>query len=366
MSHTARDDARDRRARHHVLLALPGCGFVKIAVAFDTPHQGWEDEDFKREVAAEVEEAEYEVAEALMASGHDVSLIGVHDDLHHLTDRLVTFQPDLVFNCAEGCYDRPQLDYLFAALLEAEGYRYTGSPPIALLTTRNKAMSKKVLAYHGIRVPGFVTYRRMEIVDEPPELAFPLIVKPLQEDASEGISLASVVRTVDALAERVRFVHETFGQTAIAEEYVEGRELYVGVIGNDDALELLPITEMVFDKELTKPEERIATKMAKWDVPYRERRGIRNVFARPIARAARERIEEICRTAFRALWLRDYARLDVRLTADGDVWVIEANANPFISFGHDMANAAEKAGMDYYAFIRRLAEIAVERHRRDG
>jgi D-alanine-D-alanine ligase len=339
---------------------------MKIAVVFDTPHEGWEDEDFKAEVAAEVEEAEYEVAEALMANDHDVFMVGVNDDLHHLTAQLADFRPDLVFNCAEGFLGDSLLDYVFAALLESEGYPYVGSPPIALLTTRNKAMSKKLLAYHDIQVPGFATYHLADQVREVPHLTFPLIVKPLQEDASEGIAIASVVRDVDALAERVRFVHESFGQPAIAEEFVEGRELYVSIIGNGSHLDILPIVEMVFDKDRTRPEERIATKSAKWDVPYRERKGIRNVFARPIAQASLEQIEHICRMAFRSLWLRDYARLDVRLTPEGAVWVIEANANPFISFGHDMANAAEKAGMDYYAFIQRIVEVALGRHGHDS
>lgn len=335
---------------------------MKIAVVFDTPYQGWDDEDFKQEVAAEVEEAEYEVAEALMACEHDVLLVGVHDDFGHMIEHLSEFAPDVVFNCAEGFLDDPRLDYLFPALLEAEAYRYTGSPPIALLTTRNKAMSKKLLAYHGVQVPRFVTYRLAEEVAAPPELAFPLIVKPLQEDASVGIASASVVSDADGLAERVRFIHERFHQPAIAEQFVEGRELYVSVLGNGDHLEMLPIIEMVFNRERTRPEERIATKAAKWDVPYRERKGIRNVFARPIARASRERIEAMCRTAFQTLWLRDYARLDVRLAADGEPWLIEVNANPYISFGHDMANSAEKAGLDYYAFIQRIVDETMARH----
>jgi D-alanine-D-alanine ligase len=336
---------------------------VKIAVAFDTPYVGWEDEDFKNEVAAQAEEAEYEVAEALMAYGHEVLLVGVHDDFQQMLDRLREFEPEIVFNCAEGFHENPALDYLFPALLEAEGYRHTGAAPLALLTTRNKAMSKKVLAYHGIRVPGFVTYRLSEeVLDAPSDLAFPLIVKPLQEDASAGISQASVVSDPQSLADRVHFVHERFNQPAIAEEFVEGRELYVGLLGNGENLEMLPIVEMVFDKIANKPEERIATKLAKWDVPYRERRGIRNVFARPISQAARERIEATCRMAFRTLWLQDYARLDVRLTPADDVWVLEANANPFISFGHDLANAAEKAGMDYYAFINRIVDEALGRY----
>ena len=245
-----------------------------------------------------------------------------------------------------------------------DSYRYTGAPPLALQMTRNKAISKKVLAYFGIQVPSFVSYRLHESVERSPDLRYPLIVKPIQTDASAGIAQASVVQDHASLAERVSFIHERFGQGAIAEEFVDGRELYVSILGNDDQLEVLPITEMVFDKRKTRPEERIATQFAKWDESYRERKGIRNVLARPLAKAVRQRIVEVCRTAFRALWLRDYARLDIRLTDDGGVWVIEANANPFISYGHDMANAAEKAGMEYCEFIQRIVDAAVARYDR--
>ena len=335
---------------------------MKVAVVFDTPYDGWEDEDFKKEVTAEVEEPEYEVAEALMANSHDVLLVGVNDDLTHLIERIQEYDPDLVFNCAEGFHGDSRLDYVFPAVLEAEGFPYTGTAPIGLLTSRNKGMSKKLLGYHGIRVPGFVTYRLTDDPTSPSDLTFPLIVKPLQEDASAGIAKASVVHDIEHLAERVIHIRDNFGQPAIAEEFIEGRELYVSVLGNATQLQVLPIVEMVFDKDRTNPYERIATKAAKWDLPYRERKGIRNVFARPIAQAALDQIEEICHTAFRALWLRDYARLDVRLTAENEVWMIEANANPFISFGHDMANAAEKVGMDYYAFVERLVTMAMERY----
>jgi D-alanine-D-alanine ligase len=184
----------------------------------------------------------------------------------------------------------------------------------------------------------------------------------MQTDASAGIAQASVVYDQAGLAERVAFVHDRFQQPAIAEEFIDGRELYVSVVGNGDDLEILPIIEMVFDRDKTRPEERIATQSAKWDESYRGRKGIKNVFARRIARAGKAKIEEICRTAHRVLWLRDYARLDVRLTESGEVWVIEANANPFISWGHDVANAAEKAGMKYPAFIDRIVREAADRH----
>ncbi len=341
---------------------------MRIAIIFDTPWTGWSIAQhwaqMEKEVAAwdtHEPEMEYQIADALRQRGHEVSLVGVHDDIQALAAGLAEVKPDLVFNCAESFHGNAELDYLYASVVEAEGYNYTGSPPLALLVTRNKAMSKKVLAYHDIQVPGFATWRPGERVGKATDLRFPLIVKPLQTDASAGIAQASVVSDRAALVERVAFVHQRFEQPAIAEEFIDGRELYVSLVGNGDTLDILPITEMVFDRKKTRPEERIATQNAKWDEAYRGRKGIKNVFARPISRAGRKRIEEICRTSYRALWLRDYARLDVRLTDSGEVWVIEANANPFVSWGHDVANAAEKAGMEYSDFIDRIVREAAAR-----
>ena len=344
---------------------------MRIAVVFDTPYAGWHHPDHERQMAKEVAawktdepEMEYQIADALRHRGHEVFLIGVGDDLQYLVRSLSEFQPDLVFNAAEAFHGNPSLEYLVPGVLEAEGFRYTGATPQALLVSRNKAMSKKVLAYHDIRVPAFATWRPGEALESRPDLRYPLIVKPLQSDASAGIAQASVVQDEASLLERVALVHERFHQPAIAEEFVDGRELYVSVVGNEESLDILPITEMVFDKRKTKAEERIATKSAKWDEDYRARKGIRNVFARPIAASARERIESICRTAFRALWLCDYARLDVRLAADGEIWFLEANANPFISYGHDMANAALMSGLEYYDFVQRLVDEAMARYDR--
>jgi len=342
---------------------------MRIVVTFDTPYDGWEHPDHERQMATEVAawkhdepEMEYQIADALRLKGHDVMLVGVRNDLQYLVRCLEEIRPDLVFNGVEAFHGHAGLEYMVPGMLEAEGYRYTGSPPLSLLVSRNKAMSKKILAFHGIRVPAFITCRPGEALAVPADLRFPLIVKPLQTDASAGIAQASVVQDHSSLADRVAMMHDRFAHPAIAEECVDGRELYGSLLGNGNDLDILPITEMVFDKRRTRPEERIATQSAKWDEDYRSRKGIRNVFARPLARAVRHRIEDICRTAFRALWLRDYARLDVRVAADGEVWVLEANANPFISYGHDMANAAQKAGMDYYEFIQRLVDEAVARY----
>lgn len=338
---------------------------MRVAILFDSPYVGWNPERHAAQMAKEAAmggdfepDVEYQVGNVCQKLGHDVCLVGVRDDLREITSTLAEFKPDVCVNLVEEFMGNPNLDYLVPSLLEAQGYKYTGSPPLALLVTRNKAMSKKVLAFHGVQVPGFVTYR---VGEKPPpkvDMRFPLIVKPLQSDASEGISLASLVHDRAALAERVAFVHERFSQSAIAEEYVEGRELYATMIGNGDELQILPLVEMVFDAS-TAPQERFATKTAKWDATYRERRGIKNVFARRLSKRAQERVEQTCRTAYRALWLRDYARLDVRLAKNDEVWFLEANANPFLAEGHDSAESAAKAGLDYPALIQRILDDAV-------
>jgi len=341
---------------------------MRIAVVFDSPFDWTPDQhaaEMRKQIAnrRNVEpEMEYQVANALVKNGHEVLPLGIHDDLRDMSTRLGEWSPDLVFNATEAFLENSNLDYLVPALLEAEGYRYTGAPPLALLVTRNKSMSKKVVAFHGIKVPQFKSYRVGEQPSASDELRFPLIVKPLASDASEGISQASIAHDVSALVERVAWVHDRFAQPAIAEEYIEGRELYATMIGNGDKVEVLPIVEMVFDEASTRPEERIATQYAKWDMSYRKRRGIKNIFARPISKLARQRLLDTCLFAYRAFWLRDYARIDVRLTKDNEIWFIEANANPFLSYGHDSAEAAHKAGMRYNAFIQRIVDEAMARH----
>lgn len=345
---------------------------MRVSVVFDTPRVRWTPDDHRHqmelELAGEVPhepEMEYQVAGALLERGHDVLLVGVHNDPRAVPDHCAAWKPDIVVNCSESFLGDGSLDYVCATLLEACGHHYTGSSPLALQVTRDKAMSKKILAYHGVKVPDFVVYRTREQVTDAPPLAFPLIVKPLAADASAGIAHASVVDDVPALADRVAFVHERFRQPALVEQFITGRELYAGMLGNDERLQILPLTELVFDKEKNEPEERIATQAAKWTDAYRKRRGIRTVFARPVSAVARERIESACRAAGRALWLRDYARIDFRLTDDDEVWVLEANANPFISKGHEMANSAAKVGLSYPDFIEGIVQEALTRAERD-
>jgi D-alanine-D-alanine ligase len=332
---------------------------MKIAVIFDSLHPEWEDAAFKREVEEKAAEAEYDVARALLAAGHDVLMIGIGDDVAPLLKKLADFQPKLVFNGCEGFRKNARHEYAIAALLDMYAYRYTGSSPTALLVARNKSLTKKILAYHGIRVPAFAEFHEGDTLVRPSELRFPLIVKPLLEDASIGIAQASVVEDDPSLAQRVEFIHTKYHQAAIVEELVEGREVYVGLIGNDE-LQVLPLTEMTFGEPET-GEHRIATYKAKWDEDYRKKKKIKNVFAKGVSEELTRRIGDICSTAFHALWLQDYGRVDVRLAHDNEVYVLEVNPNPFIAAEHEMAEAAEKAGLKYNAFIQRIVDEAMAR-----
>jgi D-alanine-D-alanine ligase len=334
---------------------------VKVAVVFDTLHPEWEEADYQREVAAGTEEAEYDVARALAANGHEVCLVGVQQALGPMLERLAAFQPKVVFNGCESFAGAARHEYAIAAVLEMHGYRYTGSSPTGLLVARNKSLTKKILAYHGIRVPAFAEFGPGERAVRPSELRFPLIVKPLLEDASIGIAQASVVDDDASLEERVSFIHEKYRQAAIVEELVEGRELYVGLLGNAK-LEVLPIIELTFGDQ-DPGDHRIATFKAKWDEDYRRRKGIRNVFAKGLPPDVTARIAGACSTAFRALSLQDYGRVDVRLAHDHEVYVLEVNPNPFLAQAHEMADAAEKAGMSYPQFVERIVEAALERSR---
>ena len=332
---------------------------MRIAVVFDTLHPEWDDADYKRALAEQADEAEYDVARALLANGHDVHLIGVHDRLGPLLERLTDFQPKIVFNSCEAFGGHARHEYVVAGVLEMYGYRYTGSPPTALLVARNKSLTKKVLVHHGIRVPAFAEFAPGEKPVRPSALRFPLIVKPLLEDASVGIAQASVVDDDASLVERVRFVHERFNQAAIVEELIEGRELYVGLLGNAP-VETLPFIELTFG-EADPGAHRIATYKAKWDEEYRKRKRIRNVFAKGLSDHITARIAEICGTAFHSLGLQDYGRVDLRLTHDDEVYVLEVNPNPFLARENEMADAAAKGGMGYDQFVQRIVDEAMKR-----
>jgi D-alanine-D-alanine ligase len=334
---------------------------ARVLVLFDTDGEPPPSQDYKKEVESS-DEAEFDVARALAQKGLEVRLFGFRDNPDQLTQGLRAEPADVVFNLAERFRGQSALDYTVAAVLEMLDMPYTGASSEGLMLARDKALTKKVLAYEGIRIPHFMVCHQGTLVQRPSDLRFPLIVKPLDEDASVGIAQASVVRDDDALKERVSFIHDKFDTDAIVEEFIAGRELYIGVMGNDPPVPLPPI-EMVFGNDST-VESRIATFKAKWSVKYREGRGIQNQIAKDLSAEVRQRLAEVAVRAYQAAGLRDYGRIDVRLAHDDAIYVVEANPNPYLADGEDLAWAAEEGGNLYADFIEKIADMAMRRGKR--
>jgi D-alanine-D-alanine ligase len=234
---------------------------------------------------------------------------------------------------------------------------YTGCNSRGLLLARDKSLSKKLLAYHRIRVPEAEVYRAGRAIRRPKRLAFPLMVKSLTEEASIGISQASVVDSDEKLKERVAFVHESIGTAAIVEQYIEGRELYVGILGNQ-TLQALPVWELFFTN-MPEGAKRIATDRVKWSVKYQKKYGIDSGPARDLPDGAAERIQHLCKRTFRALEMSGYGRIDLRMDDAGKVWVLEANPNPQIAKGEDFAASAEKVGLAYEAVLQKILNLGL-------
>ena len=301
---------------------------------------------------------EFDVIETLGLMGHLVEVVGLRSDLTVLDRALKRFHPDVLFNLLEDFHDIAVNDQNWVSYLELLLIPYTGCNPRGLLLSRDKALSKKVLAYHGVPLPDFAVFRRGEPVEAPDRLSFPLIVKSLILDGSVGISQASVVSTPARLEERVRFVHESTGSDAICEEFIEGRELYVGVLGNE-RLTTFPVWELHFGKR-PRSTRLIATDKVKWSDSYQSQVGVRTEEA-SLGEGQAKKVQELARKVYRILGLSGYARIDFRMGADGKACFLEANPNPQLAYGEDFAESAEKAGISYESLLQRIMNLALTR-----
>jgi D-alanine-D-alanine ligase len=299
---------------------------------------------------------EYDVVSCLKSLGHNVRPAGVRYDLEPLEAALADFDPHVCFNLTEDFNGVGQRDQHIVSYLELLNHAYTGCNPRGLTIARDKALTKKILAYHGIKVPRFEVFERNRVVRRPEELTFPLLVKSTTEEGSNGIAQASVVNDDAQLVERVQFIHERYGD-AIAEQYIEGRELYVGVLGNRQ-LQTLPVWELYLDN-LPEDAPRIATRRVKVDVAYQSKYGIVSHAARDLTPAMERTIAEQCKRMYRLLNLSGYARMDLRLTPAGDVYLLEANPNPQICRGEDFADSAAAAGVSYEQLIQKIVNLGV-------
>jgi D-alanine-D-alanine ligase len=302
---------------------------------------------------------EYDVVSTLRKAGHEVKPLGVQDELRPIRDAVESWKPNVVFNLLEQFHGEAVYDQNVASYLELLRVPYTGCNPRGLMLSRGKDLSKKLLTYHRVPLPAFAVFPMHRKVRRPPRLAHPLIVKSLNEDASWGIAQASVVDTDEKLEERVTFIHERIGTAAIAEQYIEGRELYVGVLGND-RLRVLPIWELQFGT-MTQSNRPIATERVKHDPQYQERHGIIIGPAKDIAAPVVARIKGFAKRIYRTLELDGYARIDFRLSADGTPYYIEANPNPEIAQIEEFASAALHDGLAYPELLQRLLWLGIRR-----
>jgi D-alanine-D-alanine ligase len=270
---------------------------------------------------------------------------------------------DLIFNLTESYAGDDTKDMNIAAYLDLLGCEYTGAGPHALYLAQDKALAKKIFAFHGIRTPYFATSYRGKL-DHSHDISFPLIVKPTSEDGSIGIDASSVVGSVKELMEKIHYIHEEFDAPALIEEYIEGREIYAAILGNENP-EALPMVELDLSK-LPEGTPRIAGKEVKWET---ETEAYKVTKSAPVENLDEEMVKKLSDTAiaaYQALKLRDYGRIDMRLTEKGDVYVIEANPNPWLSTGAEFVMAARRAGKTYNQLVGEIVDLARARYTTPG
>ena len=304
-------------------------------------------------------QTEWDVLRGIAGLGHEVVKVGVSDELAPLRRQVEEAKPDIVFNLLEEFDGKVLFDHNVVAYLELLRVPYTGCNPRGLVLGRDKALSKKILHYHRIKTPDFAVVPVARKFRRPARFEFPIIVKSLVEEASLGISKASLVTSDEKLAERIRFVHENLKTPAIVEKFIDGRELYVGVLGNE-RVTVFPIWELILEK--APPDEPwIATRRVKWDPEYQAKWGVVTREAKGLPDDVVKRIDRVSRRIYRLLGITGYARLDFRLGADGHPYFLEANPNPDVSREGEFASAAKSAGLPYRKLLERLLRLGLGR-----
>jgi len=309
---------------------------------------------------AEVEPAwrmEWDVVTTLRERGHALQVISVHDDLTPIRSSIEEFKPTIVFNLLEAFDNIGVFDQNVVSYLELLKVPYTGCNPRGLTLARDKALARKLLAYHRIPSPAFKVIPLRTKPVRPKWLSFPLIVKSLTYESSAGISQASVVANQEQLEKRVKFIHDTLFTPAIVEQFVKGRELYVGVLGNH-RLRVFPVWEMSF-ADMPADNWRIATERVKWNAAYQKKHGIHTAEAK-LENEVAVKIKHLATRAFRALDLSGYARFDFRMDETGNPYVIEANPNPQLAKAEDFAQSALHSMTSYSGLLERILALGLE------
>jgi D-alanine-D-alanine ligase len=301
---------------------------------------------------------ERDVQLALEALGHRVRPIVISEDLNHLFSELSQDRPDLVFCMFETFRHCREQSPNVAALLELLKIPYTGASPRSQQMCGDKALAKKIMQFHKIPAPDF---RLFEIGQVPKlseiDLRFPVIVKPQSLEGSEGIHQSSIARTTEQCQKRIKHIHQEYNQSALVEQFIDGREIYVGMLGNQTPTVLKPRELVATKRDENAP--LIASWQAKWSETYRKRNGIKTISASSLPKSVKNELNSICSKTFHALSLAGYARLDLRLTKDGQLFVIEANPNPSIAKDEEFAKSARQSGISYNELIASIVDLAL-------
>jgi D-alanine-D-alanine ligase len=299
------------------------------------------------------------ITEALTALGHEPVSLPI-DGRTQTLNKVIRSDADLFFNLVESYAGNDTMEMHFAAFLDLVGKKYTGSGPQGSFLAMDKAIAKKIIRYHGLYTPYAAVVHKGR-VEHAQDIQFPMIVKPASEDASKGIDAGSLVNSVKEMLERIAWIDEEFDSAAMLEEYIEGREIYAAVLGNDRP-EALPPVELDLSK-LPEGMPKIAGYEVKFDTRTEAYKVTKSAPATGLDEETVGRIHETALTAFKALKLRDYARLDLRLAANGRVYVIEANPNPWLDPTAEFAMAAKESGRTYTKLIGEIVDMAMERYR---
>lgn len=331
---------------------------MKVLVLFDLARPPLPDENFSARHLREDEQkpTEADVLNSLRRLGHTVDTLAIFDNVNAVIEKLREFEPDVVFNLCMTMHDDRKHEPNIPALLDLLKVRYTGARPETIMLCKDKALAKKILHYHRVRVARFVVSTRRSPLRKLARFTFPAFVKPIATEASDGISQASFARNQEEALERAQYIHEKLESDALIEEYIVGRELYVGVMGQK-RLTVLPPRELFFG-QVPDDVPKFATFKAKWDDAYRKKWGIRNGPAAALPDGVEEQLAKVARTVCRALKIRGFARLDMRLTETGEVVVIEANPNPSLAMEDDYAKAAKEAGIEYDQLMQKIIDSA--------
>lgn len=301
-----------------------------------------------------------QVLTVLEGKGHRVSTYPVPSDVAEFAIGLRRTKVDLVFNLAESFGDSLHHDYPIPAMLEAMGVLFTGANTGCMYMSQDKVLTKKLLAFHEVRFPEFITFA-MDRIETSQNLSFPLFVKPMRADASFGIHARSLVHNFKNLMERVTYIQENFGGEALVEQYIGGREFYLSVTGHLDP-KVMSVVEMDFSG-LPKNAVPVASYEAKWKTRTRAYKGTKSVIADGISNELRARLEAVAREAYLALRCRDYGRIDCRVSEGGDIYVIEVNPNPYLAKDSEFAMAAAHSGIVYEDLVEHIVELAWKRRR---